>query len=111
MPVVSGLSAPRVRIPRSAPPGEVIEIRTLIEHPMKTGLRTEGGRAVARDMLSRLLVRMNGETVFAADFRNGTAANPHRVIFVRVERAGLFEFIWTDERGRSARTEARVSVS
>jgi sulfur-oxidizing protein SoxZ len=32
-------SQPRIRIPRSARAGEVIEIRTLIEHPMETGLR------------------------------------------------------------------------
>lgn len=105
------LSAPRIRIPRSARPGEVIEIRTLIEHPMETGLRHDGGAAVPRDMLTRLLVRMNGETVLAADFRNGTAANPYHVFFVRMERAGHFEFTWTDEAGRSARAEARVSVA
>ena len=46
------LAQPRIRIPRSAKPGEVIEIRTLIEHPMETGL--QGPR---RDMLTRLLVR------------------------------------------------------
>lgn len=107
---MSGLAAPRVRIPRSARPGEVIEIRTLMEHPMETGLRLDGGRAVPRDMLARLLVRMNGETVFSADLRNGTAANPHHVFFVRMERTGHFDFTWTDERGRSVRTEARVNV-
>lgn len=104
------LSAPRIRIPRSARAGEVIEIRTLIEHPMETGLRHEGGRAVARDMLARLTVRMNGETLLEATFHNGTAANPYHVFFVRMERTSSFAFTWTDERGRSARAEARVSV-
>jgi hypothetical protein len=32
------------------------------------------------------------------------------VLFLRMERTSLFEFTWTDERGRSARVEARVSV-
>jgi sulfur-oxidizing protein SoxZ len=108
---VSGaLATPRLRIPRSARAGEVIEIRTLIEHPMETGLRHEGGGAVPRDMLTRLAVRMNGETVLAVEFRNGTAANPYHVFFVRVERTSVFEFTWTDERGRVARAEARVAV-
>jgi sulfur-oxidizing protein SoxZ len=111
MPVVSAaLAAPRIRIPRSARPGEVIEIRTLIEHPMETGLRQDGSRAAPRDMLTRLMVRMNGETVFSADLRNGTSANPYHVLFLRMERTSVFEFTWTDERGRSARAEARVSV-
>ena len=104
-------SQPRIRIPRSARAGEVIEIRTLIEHPMETGLRHEAGRALPRDMLARLLVRMNGETLFSADFQNGTATNPYHVFFVRVEKSSQFEVIWTDERGRQARTEARVAVA
>jgi sulfur-oxidizing protein SoxZ len=105
------LIPPRIRIPRSARASEVIEIRTLIEHPMETGLRHEGARAVPRDMLTRLLVRMNGETLLAAEFRNGTSANPYHVFFVRIERTSTFDFTWTDGAGRSARAEARVSVS
>jgi sulfur-oxidizing protein SoxZ len=89
----------------------VIEIRTLMEHPMETGLRHDGGRALPREMLTRLLVRMNGQTVLAAEFRNGTSANPYHVFFVRLERSALFEFTWTDERGRTARAEARVAVA
>lgn len=104
------LSTPRVRIPRSARAGEVIEIRTLIEHPMETGLRHDAGRAAPRDMLTRLAVRMNGEAVLEAEFRNGTSANPYHVFFVRIERTSSFEFTWTDERGRTARTESRVTV-
>lgn len=104
------LSAPRIRIPRSARAGEVIEIRTLIEHPMETGLRHDGGRVAGRDMLARLTVRKNGAMVLSAVFHNGTSANPYHVFFVRMERTSTFEFTWTDERGRSARAEARVSV-
>ena len=57
------LATPRIRIPRTAKPGEVIEIRTLIEHPMESGIR--GGRegAVPRDMLTRLVVRRDGRPV------------------------------------------------
>jgi sulfur-oxidizing protein SoxZ len=105
------MQQPRIRIPRSARPGEVIEIRTLIEHPMDTGLRTDAaGQTVPRGMLSRFVVRMNGEQVFAADVRNGTSANPYHVLFVRVARSSDFEFVWTDEAGRAARATARVSV-
>lgn len=107
----TGLSAPRIRVPRTARRGEVIEIRTLIEHPMETGLRPDGARPVPRDMLTRLMVRLNGETVLAAEFRNGTSANPYHVFFVRMERSGTFEFSWTDEGGRTARAEAQVTVT
>lgn len=101
------LATPRIRIPRSARAGEVIEVRTLMEHPMQTGL---GAQAPPRDMLARLVVRMNGEVLLAADYRNGSAANPYHVFFVRMERSSVFDFAWTDERGRSTRAEARVTV-
>jgi sulfur-oxidizing protein SoxZ len=105
------MQQPRIRIPRSARPGEVIEIRTLIEHPMETGLRADpAAQPVPRLMLSRLAVRMNGEQVFAADLRNGTSANPYHVFFVRIERTSDFEFVWTDEAGRTARATARVAA-
>ncbi len=91
---------PRLRLPGAARAGEVVEIRALIEHPMETGLRRDGaGQAIARDILARLLVRANGDIVFAADLRNGTSANPYHVFFVRVERTTEFEFLWTHETG------------
>lgn len=104
------LAAPRLRIPRTARPGEVIEIRTLIEHPMESGIRGGAEGAVPRDMLARLLVQRDGETILAAELGNGTSANPYHVFFVRLERTAEFSFLWTDERGRSARATARVVV-
>jgi sulfur-oxidizing protein SoxZ len=103
---------PRLRLPSTARVGEVVEIRALIEHPMETGLRRDGaGQAFARDILARFVARANGETVFAADFRNGTSANPYLVFFVRVERTTEFEFLWTHETGGIFRATGRIDVS
>ncbi len=105
------LPAPRIRVPRAVRAGEVFEVRTLIEHPMETGLRQDGGRTVQRDLLDRVVVRVNGEVALQAELRNGTAANPYHVLFLRLDRTSELEFIWTDEQGRSARATARVAVS
>jgi thiosulfate oxidation carrier complex protein SoxZ len=105
------LSAPRIRVPRTARAGEAVEIRALIEHPMETGLRQDGGRAVPRDLLNRLVVRVNGEVAVQAELRNGTSANPYHVFFLRLDRSSDIEFVWTDERGRSVRTNARINVT
>lgn len=103
---------PRVRVPTTARRGETIEVRTLIEHPMETGLRRdESGRPVPRSMLSRFIARANGETVFAADFRNGSSANPGLTFFVRIDGPTDLEFLWQGEDGRTARTTARVTVA
>jgi thiosulfate oxidation carrier complex protein SoxZ len=104
------LTAPRVRIPRQVRVGEAFEVRTLIEHPMETGLRQEAGRTVPRDILTRMLVRVNGEVALEAALHNGTAANPFHVFLLRLDRSSEIELTWTDERGREARHHARVLV-
>lgn len=112
MPVMSGsLAQPRIRVPRSARVGEVIEVRMLMEHPMETGLRHDGGRLVPRDMLDRVTLRVNGAIAFSAELRNGTSPNPYHVLFLRLDRTSELEFAWTDDRGRMARAQARVTVA
>jgi thiosulfate oxidation carrier complex protein SoxZ len=104
------LAQPRLRVPRSARAGEAFEVRCLIEHPMETGLRAEGGRTVPRDLLNRLTVRVNGQVALEAELRNGTAANPYHVFFLKLDRSSELDFAWTDEQGRVARATARVAV-
>jgi hypothetical protein len=53
---------------------------------------------------------LNGEALCSAYFQNSTATNPYHVFFARIEKPSHFEFIWMDEKGRQARTEARVAV-
>ncbi len=101
---------PRIRAPRSVRPGEVFEVRTLVTHPMETGLRSEAGRTVPRDMLTRLTIRVNGEVAADAALRNGTAANPFHVFFLKLDRSADLDFTWTDEQGREARATHRVTV-
>ena len=100
------MSTPRVRLPRSASPGEAIEVRTLIDHPMTTGI----GSPNPRDMLARFEARANGEVVFAYDFDNGAAANPTFTFHVRLDETTDFVFVWIHEDGRVFETDGRVSV-
>jgi len=100
------MSTPRLRLPRSARPGEVIEVRTLLDHPMISGV---GGTA-PRDMLARFEAKMNDEPVLEVDFDNGSAANPTFAFHVRVERTSLFRFVWTHEDGRQFAAEQTVTV-
>ena len=106
------MSTPRIRLPASARAGETVEIRTLLDHPMETGLRQgDGGRPIPRDMLRRFEARANGEVVFAADFANGTAANPTLSFFLRVERTTALTFVWEREAGLPIRAEGTIRVA
>ena len=104
------LTAPRIRAPRSARVGEAVEIRTLVAHPMETGLRHQGAAVVPRDLIHRLVVRVNGAVAMQAELRNGSSANPYHVFFLALERTSEIEVIVTDEAGQSARASTRISV-
>jgi sulfur-oxidizing protein SoxZ len=106
------LGQPRVRLPAQVRAGEVIEIRTLITHPMETGQRRDAsGAVVPRDIIRRFEARFEGELVFAAELAPAVAANPYIAFPFRAERAGRFTFTWTNDAGesRSATQELRVS--
>ncbi|MCZ8314303.1 thiosulfate oxidation carrier complex protein SoxZ [Phreatobacter sp.] len=105
------MSTPRIRMPASAKAGEPIEIRTLIDHPMETGLRQQGGQTVPRKMIVRFEALADGELLFAADFRNGTSANPYLAFIARFEKTTALTFVWREEDGREYRATQRISVS
>jgi sulfur-oxidizing protein SoxZ len=103
------MSTPRVRLPRSAAPGEVIEVRTLIDHPMVTALSSPG----PRDMLARFEAALNGTPVFVAEIGNGTSANPTFTFHVRAPDTpgpATFAFVWTHEDGTTFTAEQVVTV-
>jgi sulfur-oxidizing protein SoxZ len=82
--------------------GEVVEVRTLIAHPMETGYRTDShGRTVPRDILHRFVCRFDGEVVFSAELHPAIAANPYLAFPLRVERAGTLSFTWEGDNGFS----------
>ncbi len=68
---------PASTCPTTARRGEVIEIRTLIAHPMETGFRPGAdGKVLPRDIIRRFTCRYNGEPVFSAELFSGDRGQP-----------------------------------
>ena len=87
----------RVSMPAKAQKGEVIEIKTLIQHRMETGYRVDAtGKNIPRDIVHRMRVFHAGKEIFAMDFTQGVAANPYVALALRAEQSGEFLFVWED---------------
>ena len=96
------IGQPRVRLPSQVRAGEVFEVRTLITHIMETGQRRDqSGAVVPRDIIRRFEARFDGQLVFAMDLAPAVSANPYIAFQFRAERAGRFEFTWTNDAGES----------
>ncbi len=100
-----------IRMPTEAKKGDVIEIKTLISHPMETGLRRDNtGRPIPRHIINRFACRYNSEEVFRADLFPAIAANPFLTFFTVATESGELVFEWTDDQGNTHSEAARITV-
>ncbi len=103
---------PRIRVPQSARRGEIVEIKTLVSHPMESGQRRdERGELVPRNIINRLTVTFNGKPVFDARLEGAVAANPAINFFLRCMESGRLDFTWTDDDGAVHRASQAITVS
>jgi sulfur-oxidizing protein SoxZ len=104
--------ATRIVAPKTAAKGDIVEIKTLINHVMETGFRRDNmGRAIPRDIITRMRCTYAGEEVFAMDMFTGVAANPFVVFTTVATETGTLVFEWTDMKGEVTRAEASITVT
>jgi sulfur-oxidizing protein SoxZ len=106
------MAKPLIRMPKEAKRGEVIEIKTLIEHRMESGFRRDNvGGVVPRDIINAFVCRYAGEEIFRADLHPGTAANPYIAFHTVATESGDMVFQWTDDRGQVTTETVKLTVS
>lgn len=102
----------RVSMPETALAGEVVEIKTLIRHPMETGYRVDRvGKQIPRHIIQSLSVTYDGAEIFAMDMTQGVAANPFIAFTTRAMRTGEMVFTWTTNRGESVTVSKTLTVT
>jgi sulfur-oxidizing protein SoxZ len=102
---------PRIKLPKDASKGEVVQIKTLIAHVMETGLRKdEAGNIVPRRIINRFTCTFNGKPVFSVDLEPAIAANPYLEFTARVEESGTFRFSWFDDDGSVTTADETIAV-
>jgi sulfur-oxidizing protein SoxZ len=103
---------PRLRVPTQAKKGEIIQIKTLMSHPMETGFRhDEKGKIIPREIINTFVCTFNGHEVFSADLEPAIAANPYVEFTYRVQESGTFVFAWKDDNGTVTTAESSITVS
>jgi len=96
-----------INLPQRAKRGDIIEIKTLIQHPMETGYRLDSkGAAIPRDIINRFTCTYNGDEVFRAELHPAISANPFIAFSTVATETGELIFSWTDDRGQ-IQTETR----
>jgi sulfur-oxidizing protein SoxZ len=100
-----------INAPAKAKRGEVIEIKTLISHPMESGYRVgANGTMIPRDIIRRFVCTYDGEEVFRADLSPAIAANPFISFFTVATESGTISFEWRGDNGFAASEHAAITV-
>jgi sulfur-oxidizing protein SoxZ len=103
---------PRIKLPKEAKKGEVIQIKTLVSHVMESGQRRDReGKVIPRKIINRFSCEFNGKPVFSCEIEPAVAANPYLQFSAKVEESGTFKFSWTDDDGTVISAEEKITVS
>jgi sulfur-oxidizing protein SoxY len=99
----------RVRAPSRMKPGEPGDVRTLINHPMETGLRkAEDGKVIPEKIINEFRAALGTEPVVTARFHRAVAANPYLLFYVAAGLSGELTLEWKEDSGLTASATARI---
>ncbi len=102
---------PRIKLPKEAKKGEIIQIKTLVSHVMESGQRKDAqGKAIPRKIINRFTCEFNGKPVFACALEPAISANPYLQFNARIEEEGTFKFTWTDDDGSTITAEEKIAL-
>ncbi len=102
---------PRLKLPKEAAKGEIIQIKTLVSHIMESGQRKDAqGKTIPRKIINKFTCGFNGKPIFAVALEPAISANPYIQFNARVEEEGTFKFAWTDDDGTVVTAEEKIAI-
>jgi sulfur-oxidizing protein SoxZ len=102
---------PRVQAPSEVAKDEIFEVRTLISHPMETGLRQDASKhIIPRELINKFTCRYNEAVAFSVDMHESVAANPYLSFYLRATMSGRLQFIWEEDGGAIYSVASSITV-
>ena len=94
------LGAARILVPAGIRPGEVIDVRALVEHPMATGLfRDAAGNPIPAYFINDVSVAYGDQEAAHFVWSSGISRDPFVEFPLRADREAALTFTWKDNKG------------
>ena len=102
----------RIKFKDVAEKGDIVNIKTLAEHQMETGVRRDKDTGVIypRLIIQRVTAKYNGKVVFRANWFSGVSANPYLSFYIKAENSGLIEIEWKDDYAKTTYKRGYIKV-
>jgi sulfur-oxidizing protein SoxZ len=101
-----------ITVPKTARRGDVLEIKTLVQHPMETGFRPGAdGRPLPRDIITLFTCTSAGAEIFRADLFPAMSANPFLAFTTVATESGDIVFHWKGDNGFEQTETVSITVT
>ena len=101
-----------VQVPAQARVGEVLQVRTLVQHAMDTGYRLDAsGLPLPQDLVRRMVAQFDGELILAAELHAAISANPYFAFHFRLPRSGTLTVRWQGDNGFEHSESLRITAT
>jgi sulfur-oxidizing protein SoxZ len=108
------IGKPKVRGPRKpVAKGAVVQFKTLIKHPMESGLRKdkETGKAIPAHYVDSVVVEYGGKAILKTKWSGSISKNPFFSFHIKANETGPVTVTWKDNQGQSFSTKATLKVA
>jgi sulfur-oxidizing protein SoxZ len=104
---------PRIKLDKKeAKKGDVIEVKTLVSHPMESGQRKDkDGNTIPRKIINKFTCELNGKPVFSCDIEPAVSANPYIQFKFKATESGDLKLTWIDDDGSRIEAVEKITVS
>ena len=87
---------------RTKEKGGMIQVKSLITHPMETGLRrTKKGDKIPAQYITEVVVEANGEAILTANWTGSVSKNPFISFSYAGAKTDMVKLTWKDNTGKS----------
>ena len=111
---MAAIGKPKVRGPRKpVAKGAIVAFKTLIKHPMESGLRKnkESGETIPAHFIQEVKAEYMGKEILKAEWTGSISKNPFFSFNVKAEAAGDVKVTWTDNQGGSWSAASKLQVA
>jgi predicted secreted protein len=104
---------PQMRLPGSLRAGQIVEVKTKVDHDSNTGLVLKGGKFVREQpefYVKDMLVYFDGEQISEFQMGSAISANPLIRFPLKITRSGTVKVIFVNSEGQRWETSQPVRV-
>ncbi|MBF0283328.1 MAG: thiosulfate oxidation carrier complex protein SoxZ [Magnetococcales bacterium] len=109
---MADIGEPKVKVPSApAKAGDIVQIKTLINHPMESGMRKDDkGEVIPAHFIEEVTVEYDGKTVLKGKWTAAISKNPFFSFSLKASKTGPVKVSWKDNKGGNFTASADLTV-